>query len=137
MRKLILVTVLMLASASAFAGDSRSLSLASNEQLPATPLAQPTVDRTAVNKVAVRLAQAAGPVTDAAPTLPQTTTTTTTQAPAPAPVQTAAPATTTQPATTTTTTTSDAKPAKPAKTTKRESDEHKARPIAAKYGVYW
>ncbi len=141
MRKLILITVLMLASASAFAGDTRSLSLASNDVLLATPIAQPTVDRAAVSKVAIRLAQAAAPATtqsDAVTTLPQTTTTTTQ-----APVQTAAPATTTQPAatTTTTTTTADTQPAtKPAKTatkTKRESDEHKARRIAARYGVHW
>jgi hypothetical protein len=136
MRKLILITVLMLASASAFAGDSRSLSLASNDVFAAS---QPTVDRAAVAKVSVKLAQAAAPIqSDAAPTLPQTTTTTTTQAPAP--VQTAAPATTTQPATTTTTTADTQPAAKPAKTatkTRRESDEHKARRIAAKYGVYW
>ena len=31
----------------------------------------------------------------------------------------------------------DAKPAKPRVVRKRESDEHKARRIAAKYGVYW
>jgi hypothetical protein len=141
MRKLILITVLMLASASAFAGETRSLTLASNDVLAAP--SQPTVDRASVSKVAVRLAQAAAPATiqsDAAPTLPQTTTTTTaTQAPAPAPVQTAAPVSTTEPATTTTTTTTaDTKPAKTAtKTTRRESDEQKARRIAARYGVHW
>ncbi len=140
MRKLILITVLMLASASAFAGETRSLTLASNDVLATS---QPTVDRASVSKVAVRLAQAAGPATtqsDAAPTLPQTTTTTTTQAPAPAPVETATAATTTQPATTTTTTaeTQPAKPAKTAtKTTRHESDEQKARRIAARYGVHW
>jgi hypothetical protein len=140
MRKLILITVLMLASASAFAGETRSLTLASNEPLVQTSVSQPTVDRTSVAKVSVKLAQAAAPIqSDAAPTLPQTTTTTTTQAPAPAPVQTAAPVTTTQPATTTTTTTTaDTKPAKTTtKSTRRESDERKARRIAAKYGVYW
>lgn len=138
MRKLILITVLMLASASAFAGETRSLTLASND---VTVVNQPTVDRTALRQASIKLAQAASPATiqsDAAPTLPQATTTTTQ---APAPVQTAAPATTTQPATTTATTTADTKPAttKPAKTatTRRESDEHKARRIAAKYGVYW
>jgi hypothetical protein len=127
MRKLILITVLMLASASAFAGQTRSLTLASNEPLVETSVSKPTVDRAAVSKVAVRLAQAAAPAntqSDAVPTLPPITTTTTTQAAAPA--------------TTTTTTTADTQPAtKPAKTTRRESYQHKARRIAARYGVYW
>ena len=61
MRKLILITVLMLASASAFAGQTRSLTLASNEPLVETSASKPTVDRAAVSKVAVRLAQAAAP----------------------------------------------------------------------------
>jgi hypothetical protein len=124
MRKLILITVLMLASASAFAGQTRSLTLASNEPLVETSAGKPTVDRAAVSKVAVRLAQAAAPIqSDAVPTLPPITTTTTTQAAAPA---------------TTTTTTADTQPAtKPAKTTRRESYQHKARRIAARYGVYW
>ena len=89
MRKLILIAALMLASASAFAGETRSLTLASNDVLAAP--SQPTVDRASVSKIAVRLAQAAAPMTtqsDAAPTLPQTTTTTT-QTEAPAAVQTA------------------------------------------------
>jgi cell division septation protein DedD len=124
MRKLILITVLMLASASAFAGQTRSLTLASNEPLVQTSVSQPTVDRASVAKVSVKLAQAAAPIqSDAVPTLPQTTTTQTQ-----APVQTAAPATTTQPTTTT-------KPA--TKPTRKESYAHKARRIAARYGVYW
>jgi hypothetical protein len=124
MRKLILITVLMLASASAFAGQTRSLTLASNEPLVQTSVSQPTVDRASVAKVSVKLAQAAGPIqSDAVPTLPQTTTTQTQ-----APVQTAAPATTTQPTTTT-------KPV--TKSTRKESYAHKARRIAARYGVYW
>jgi hypothetical protein len=130
MRKLILITALMLASASAFAGETRSLTLASSD---VTAVSQPTVDRAAVRQVSIKLAQAAASPTtlsDAAPTLPQATTTTTTQAPA----ETAAPEATTQPATTTT---ADTKPAKRAKTTRRESYEHKARRFAARYGVYW
>ena len=112
MRKLMLITVLMLASASAFAGQTRSLTLASSEPL-VTSVSQPIVDRAAVAKVSVKLAAAAAPIqSDAAETLPQTTT---------------------QPATT-----ADTKPAKPAtKTTHRESYAHKARRMAAKYGVYW
>jgi hypothetical protein len=113
MRKLILITALMLASASAFAGQSRSLTLASSEPLLETSVSKPTVDRASVAKVSVKLAAAAAPIqSDAAETLPQTTT---------------------QPATT-----ADTKPAKPAtKTTHRESYAHKARRMAAKYGVYW
>ena len=60
MRKLILISALMLASASAFAGETRSLTLASNDVLAAP--SQPTVDRASVSKIAVRLAQAAAPM---------------------------------------------------------------------------
>ena len=132
MRKLILITVLMLASASAFAGETRSLTLASND---VTTVSQPSVDRTAVRQVSIKLAQAAAPMTTQVQSdAPTQTTTTQVQAP----VQTQAATTTT----TTTTATADTKPATTkstttTKTTRRESDEHKARRIAAKYGVYW
>ena len=114
MRKLILISALLLASASAQAGESRSLSLAGVAMAePAKPIAQ----------VSMQLAQAA--------TAPAETT---------APVQAQAPATTTEPKSETKTTetkTTETKPAKSAKTVRRETDEHKARRIAAKYGVYW
>ena len=131
MRKLMLITVLMLASASAFAGQTRSLTLASSEPL-VTSVSQPIVDRAAVAKVSVKLAQAAAPIqSDAAPL--QTTTTRTQPA-----VQTAALATTTQPTTTQPTTTQSPTATKPAiKPIRKESYAHKARRIAARYGVYW
>lgn len=102
MRKLVLITALLLASASAYAGESRGLVLAANDTPAATDTAAP----------------AAAP-TPAAPAAPAATTD------VPQPQADAAPA----------------KPA-PAKSTKRasgrhESDEAKARRIAARYGVYW
>lgn len=119
MRKLILISALLLTSVSAQAGEYRSLSLTG---MAVTPPANP------ITQVSMQLAQAAAPVETAAP------------------VQ-AAPATAETPAATTTTATPDeakpaaktteAKPAKPVKKVARESDEHKARRIAAKYGVYW
>jgi len=128
MRKLILITVLMLASASAFAGETRSLTLASNDVTTVSQPTQPIVDRTAVREVSIKLAQAAAPmITQVQSDAPTQTTTTQVQTQAPA-------------ATTTTTTTADTKPAttkSTTKTTRRESDEHKARRIAAKYGVSW
>ena len=102
MRKLILITALLLASASAHAGQSRDLILAAND----TPAATDT-------------APAAAPLAPAAPAPAATTDTPKPQA--------------------------DAAPAKPAaaKAVKRasghsyQSDEAKARSIAARYGVYW
>jgi hypothetical protein len=122
MRKFILITALLLASASAQAGESRSLTLASSEQ--PKPIEQ----------VATKLAEQSTVQPTEAPAQA-----TTTQAPA----QTAAPMVTTtetaKPAATADTT-STAKPAKPAKKTharRWEGDEAKARRIAARYGVYW
>ena len=126
MRKLILISALLLASASAQAGESRGLSLAGVAMAePAKPIAQ----------VSMQLAQAAtAPAETTAPVQAQ------------APAQTQAPAATTTTATTTEpksetktteTKTTESKPAKSAKTVRRETDEHKARRIAAKYGVYW
>ena len=140
MRKFILISALLLASASAQAGDSRSLSLAG---LPtATPeVTKPIVAEAPkpIAQVAVRLAQAATTANDAAPAQVQAP-----AAPAPAPVQAQAPVQTTAPAATTTTTTattktttSETKPSKSAKKAHRESDYAKARRIAARYGVYW
>jgi hypothetical protein len=99
MRKLVLITALLLASASAHAGDSRGLVLAAND----TPAATDTV----------------APAAAAAPAAPAATTD------APKPQANAVPV---KPAT-----------AKPARrpTAHRESDEAKARRIAARYGVYW
>jgi hypothetical protein len=99
MRKLVLITALLLASASAHAGDSRGLVLAAND----TPATTDTV----------------APAAAAAPAAPAATTD------APKPQADAVPV---KPAT-----------AKPARrpTAHRESDEAKARRIAARYGVYW
>jgi hypothetical protein len=100
-RKLVLITALLLASAAAHAGPTRDLILAANDT-PAT---------------------------------------TDTAAPAPAPLPPAAPDTATD-APKPQADTAPAKPA-PAKPTKRaagrgyQSDEAKARSIAARYGVYW
>ena len=111
MRKLILISALLLASASAQASESRGLSLASSE--PAKPIAQ----------VSTQLAQAAtAPAETSAPA----------QVQAPAQTQTPTAATTT-----TETRTTETKLAKPVKKVRRETDEQKARRIAAKYGVYW
>ena len=141
MRKFILISALLLASASAQAGDNRSLSMAG---LPrATPeVTKPIVAEAPkpIAQVAVRLAQAATTANDAAPVQIQAP-----AAPAPAPVQAQAPVQTTAPAATSTTTTAsttetkttEAKPSKSAKKVRRESNEAKARRIAARYGVYW
>jgi hypothetical protein len=140
MRKFILISALLLASASAQAGDSRSLSLAG------IPTATPEVTKPIVAEapkpiaqVAVRLAQAATTANDAAPVQVQAPV-----APAPAPVQAQAPVQATAPAATTTTTTAttkttttETKPSKSVKKAHRESDYAKARRIAARYGVYW
>jgi hypothetical protein len=115
MRKLILISAILLASVSAQAGEYRSLSLTG---MAVTEPAKP------ITEVSMQLAQAAAPVETAVPA-PEPVATTTT----------ATPATTdeTRPAAKTT----ETKPAKPVKKAGRESDEHKARRIAAKYGVYW
>ena len=139
MRKFILLSALLLASASAQAGESRSLILAG------MPMATPEVTTPVVAEapkpiaqVAVRLAQAATTANEAAPVQVQAP-----AAPAPAPVQAQAPVQTTAPAATTTTTTATTKTTttetKPSKSVKahRESDYAKARRIAARYGVYW
>jgi hypothetical protein len=100
MRKLVLITALLLASASAHAGQSRDLILADNDTPAATDTAAP----------------AAAPAAPAAPAATSD---------APKPQADAAPA---KPAA-----------AKPAKHSagRHESDEAKARRIAARYGVYW
>jgi hypothetical protein len=103
MRKLVLITALLLASASAHAGQSRDLILATNDTPPATDTAAP--------------AAAPAPATTAAPAA-------TTDAPKPQ--ADAAPA---KPAA--------AKPAKRASGHGYQSDEAKARSIAARYGIYW
>jgi hypothetical protein len=103
MRKLVLITALLLASAAAHAGESRGLMLAANDTPAATDTAAP-------------LPPAAPAVTTDAPAA-------TTDAPKPqadaAPVKPAV------------------KPAKRASAGRHESDETKARRIAARYGVYW
>jgi len=105
MRKLILISALLLASASAQAGQPRSLIVASNDQAPATE----KID-------AVRPAPEAAPVE--APKADAAKPDVKPEAAAP---ETAKPDT--------------AKPVKKAK--RHESDEAKARRIAARYGVYW
>ena len=134
MRKFILISALLLTSVSAQAGETRSLSLAG---IPTATAA--TEAPKPIAQVSVQLAQAATTANDAAPVQ--------VPAPAAAPVQAQAPAQTTAPAATTTattaTTTTETKPAtttetkKTAKKARRESDEAKARRIAARYGVYW
>lgn len=132
MRKFILISALLLTSVSAQAGETRSLSLAG---IPTATTA--TEAPKPIAQVSVQLAQAATTANDAAPVQ--------VPAPAAAPVQAQAPAQTTAPAATTTTTTAttETKPAtttetkKTAKKVRRESDEAKARRIAARYGVYW
>ena len=145
MRKFILISTLLLASASAQAGDSRSLSLSG---LPTSipEVTKPIVAEAPkpIAQVAVRLAQAATTANDAAPVQVQAPAA---PAPAPAPVQAQAPVQTTAPAATTTTTTAtttetktattETKPSKTVKKVRRESNEAKARRIAARYGVYW
>jgi hypothetical protein len=145
MRKFILISALLLASASAQAGETRSLSLAGIPTVTTTVASAGTTTFEApkpIAQVSVRLAQAATSVNDAAPIQVQAPAAAPVQAQAPAATQTtAAPAATTT--TTTTATTTETKPAttteskKSAKKVRRESDEHKARRIAAKYGVYW
>jgi len=91
MRKLVLITALLLASA--HAGESRGLVLAANDTPAATDTAAPTPAAPAATTDAPK------PQADAAPAKPAS--------------------------------------AKPAKRAHRESDEAKARRIAARYGVYW
>lgn len=92
MRKLILISALVLASVSAQAGESRGLVLAANDE--------------------VKVAEAAMPQ--------QATTTASADAAKPQ-------ASNTQ----------SAKSSKKTQTRRHETDEQKARRIAAKYGVYW
>ena len=141
MRKLILISALLLASVSAQAGETRSLSLAGIPTANTTAVANGSTATEApkpIAQVSAQLAQAATSANDAAPI----------QVQAPAPVQAQTPAatpTTTAPAATTTTaTTTETKPttattetSKTVKKARRESDEAKARRIAARYGVYW
>lgn len=136
MRKFILISALLLTSVSAQAGDTRSLSLAG------IPTATTAVEAPKpIAQVSVQLAQAATTANDAAPVQVPAAAAAPVQAQAPAPAPTAAPAATTT--TTTATTTTETKPAsttetkKTAKKVRRESDEAKARRIAARYGVYW
>lgn len=145
MRKFIVISALLLASASAQAGETRSLSLA-GIPAAATEAPKPIVAEAPkpIAQVSVRLAQAATTANDAAPIQVQAPAAPAPiQAQAPAPVETPAPAattTTTTAATTETkpaTTTAETKSAKTVKKVNRESDYAKARRIAAKYGVYW
>ena len=118
MRKLILISALLLATgAAAQAGETRSLSLAGVAMTePAKPITQ----------VSMQLAQAAAaPTTETTAPLPAQAPATTTTAPEPK----------AEPKTTETKT--DTKPSKPVKKVRRETGEQKARRIAAKYGVYW
>lgn len=127
MRKLMLISAVLLASAvSAQAGETRSLSLAGMAVAePAKPITQ----------VSMQLAQAATAPIEA---------TTSAQAPAQAQTPATSTAATAEPKAGTTTTepktetkTTETKPSKPVKKVRRETDEQKARRIAAKYGVYW
>src|SRR5947207_13357977 len=130
MRKFILISALLLASVSAQAGETRSLSLAGVPTVAEAP--KP------IAQVSVRLAQAATTANDAAPIQVQAPAPV--QAQAPAPVQTAATTTTTTPAATTTTetkpattTTGTKATSKRTKKTGRESYETTAPEIYGKY----
>jgi hypothetical protein len=104
MRKLILISALLLASATAQASQSRGLALASNDQ----PQASEKIDAVKPAETKPEAAKTEAPTADVKP-----------EAAAP---DAAKPDTT--------------KPVK--KTAKHhESDEAKARRIAARYGVYW
>jgi hypothetical protein len=96
MRKLVLITALLLASASAHAGESRGLVLAANDTPAAIDTAAPVVA-----PAPAATPDAPKPQADAAPAKPAV--------------------------------------AKPAKRSagRHESDEAKARRIAARYGVFW
>ena len=94
MRKLILISALLLASASAQAGGSRGLVLAANDTPAITETAKPDAPK----------AEAVKPETVAAP-------------------ETAQP--------------QASKPAKKVHAKRHESDEAKARRIAARYGISW
>jgi hypothetical protein len=119
MRKFILIAAMVLVSANAYAGQSRSLILASNDEQPL-----------------------AAPQSSPAPAAPQTTTTTTTETPKyverPAAV---APATT-APATTPTATTDTPKTTKAAdtkadKAKKRRDTEARVIYELHRHGIYW
>jgi hypothetical protein len=95
-RKLVLITALLLASASAHAGPNRGLMLAANDTPAATDTAAP------LPPAAPAATDAPKPQADAAPAKPAAS-----------------------------------KPAKRASGRGYQSDEAKARSIAARYGVYW
>jgi hypothetical protein len=99
MRKLILISALLLASASAQAGGSRGLVLAANDTPAVTETAKPDAPKAEAVK-----AEAVKPETAAAPEAAQP------QA---------------------------SKPAKKVHARRYESDEAKARRIAARYGISW
>jgi hypothetical protein len=108
MRKLILISALLLASATAQAGQSRGLALASNDE----PQATEKIDAVKPAETKPEAAKTEAPTADVKPEVKP-------EAAAP---DTAKPDTT--------------KPVK--KVAKHhESDEAKARRIAARYGVYW
>jgi hypothetical protein len=100
MRKLVLITALLLASASAHAGQSRDLILAANDTPAATDTAAPAATPAPAPAAPAATTDAPKPQADAAPAKPAT---------------------------------------KPAKhiSGRHQSDEAKARSIAARYGVYW
>jgi hypothetical protein len=134
MRKLILISALLLTSVSAQAGETRSLSLAGIPTVTTTAAATGTVSAeapkdlsTPIAQVSIRLAEAATTASDAAPV----------QAPVHAQAPAAAPATTTATTSETKSATSTESKPKTARKARRESDEAKARRIAARYGVYW
>jgi cell division septation protein DedD len=149
MRKLLLTTAIVLLTSSAFAGGSRGLSVPQPTEpqkpfrqaevtiLPA-PGEQPAATSTqAVPQTMEDKLKAAGELkADGTPATPPVATPAPVQ-PAPAPVQ-AQPAP--APAQTQTTTVQAQPAQKPAKkrvVRKRESDERKARRIAARFGIYW
>jgi hypothetical protein len=102
MRKLVLITALLLASASAHAGQSRDLILAANDTPAATDTAAPAAPVPATTAAPAATSDAPKPQADAAPAKPAA-----------------------------------AKPVKRASAHGYQSDEAKARSIAARYGVYW
>ena len=109
MRKLILISALLLASASAQAGESRSLTLAANEEPKAVETAKPPEP-----------AKVEATKTESLKTESVATDTATADTANKSDVRKQA-----------------SKPAKKARVSGWRADEAKARRIAARYGVYW
>jgi hypothetical protein len=111
MRKLILISAFVLASASVQAGESRSPVLAANDQPPAAASAQPAEVQPQATKADVK-AEAKPEASKPEASKPETSKPETSK-------------------------THASRPAKKVHVRGYEGDEAKARRIAARYGVYW